>query len=143
MGLTARSTPRGRFGHQRTGYDHRRPVPMDQGFRIKYDQLIQEFDQWVHVSYSDKPRGQCLRAVKQEGKTISSLGDGSTALALFARMRGTLYPKDWFRHGHHIPPTRQPTRAGFPPSPSRNHRRKRSPTALRDTGRVNPLRVGA
>jgi hypothetical protein len=37
---------------------------------IKYDQLIQEFDQWVHVSYSDKPRGQCLRAVKQEGKTI-------------------------------------------------------------------------
>lgn len=37
---------------------------------IPYDQLIQEFNQWVHVSYSDKPRGQCLRAVKQEGKTI-------------------------------------------------------------------------
>ena len=37
---------------------------------IRFDQLIQEFDQWVHVSYSDKPRGQCLRAAKQDGKTI-------------------------------------------------------------------------
>lgn len=27
---------------------------------IKYDQLIQEFGAWVHISFSDKPRGQAL-----------------------------------------------------------------------------------
>lgn len=27
---------------------------------IKYDQLIQEFGSWVHISFSDKPRGQAL-----------------------------------------------------------------------------------
>jgi zinc D-Ala-D-Ala carboxypeptidase len=27
---------------------------------IKYDQLIQEFGSWVHISFSDSPRGQAL-----------------------------------------------------------------------------------
>ena len=27
---------------------------------IKYDQLIQEFGSWVHLSFSDTPRGQAL-----------------------------------------------------------------------------------
>lgn len=27
---------------------------------IKYDQIIQEFGSWVHISFSDKPRGQAL-----------------------------------------------------------------------------------
>lgn len=31
--------------------------------RINFDQLIQEFNQWVHVSWSNKPRRQCLKAV--------------------------------------------------------------------------------
>ena len=39
--------------------------------RIDYDQLIQEFDSWVHISYnSDKNRKQCFRASKNKsGKT--------------------------------------------------------------------------
>lgn len=37
---------------------------------IPFDQLIQEFDQWVHVSYSDNPRREALRAVKENGKTV-------------------------------------------------------------------------
>lgn len=39
---------------------------------IPFDQLIQEFGRWVHVSYNPagNNRGQCLRAVKQNGKTI-------------------------------------------------------------------------
>jgi hypothetical protein len=44
---------------------------------ILYDQLIQEFDQWVHISYHpirEKNRKQCLRAVKQKGKTIYLTG---------------------------------------------------------------------
>ena len=39
---------------------------------IKYDQLIQEFDQWVHVSYSDNQRRQALRATKEGNRTIYS-----------------------------------------------------------------------
>lgn len=27
---------------------------------MKFDQVIQEFDSWVHLSFSDKPRGQAL-----------------------------------------------------------------------------------
>lgn len=27
---------------------------------VKFDQLIQEFGSWVHISFSDKPRGQTL-----------------------------------------------------------------------------------
>lgn len=37
---------------------------------IKFDQMIQEFGAWVHISYSDKPRRQCLRATKQGERTI-------------------------------------------------------------------------
>ena len=40
---------------------------------LPFDQLIQEFDRWVHISYNPalkKQRGQCLRAVKnQQGIT--------------------------------------------------------------------------
>lgn len=39
---------------------------------LVFDQLIQEFDQWVHVSYNPitkDNRRQCLRAIKQNGKT--------------------------------------------------------------------------
>jgi hypothetical protein len=38
---------------------------------LPFDQLIQEFDNWVHISY--KPtnnRGQVLRATKQNGVTV-------------------------------------------------------------------------
>lgn len=36
---------------------------------IAFDQLIQEFDRWVHVSYSiSKNRNQCLRARRVSGK---------------------------------------------------------------------------
>jgi len=30
-----------------------------------FDQLIQEFDSWIHVSYRKNPRRQVLRAIKQ------------------------------------------------------------------------------
>ena len=38
---------------------------------IEFDQLIQEFDRWVHVSYTavGKNRKQCLRAIKVDGQT--------------------------------------------------------------------------
>lgn len=39
--------------------------------RLPFDQLIQEFDHWVHVSFRDRPRGEVLRATKSAtGKTI-------------------------------------------------------------------------
>ena len=39
---------------------------------IVFDQLIQEFDSWAHVSYNatGANRQQCLRAIKQNGHTI-------------------------------------------------------------------------
>jgi len=38
---------------------------------LTFDQLIQEFDSWVHVSYVQKGnRRSVLRATKQRGKTI-------------------------------------------------------------------------
>lgn len=38
---------------------------------LPYDQLIQEFNQWVHVSYNEAGgRRQNLRAVKDNGKTV-------------------------------------------------------------------------
>jgi zinc D-Ala-D-Ala carboxypeptidase len=37
---------------------------------IRYDQLIQEHSQWVHISRSDKPRRQRLYATKVNGVTI-------------------------------------------------------------------------
>lgn len=36
----------------------------------EYDQLIQEFDEWVHVSWNGfNNRNECLRATKENGKT--------------------------------------------------------------------------
>lgn len=38
---------------------------------LPFDQLIQEFNQWVHVSYNPAGnRRMCLRAMKDNGKTI-------------------------------------------------------------------------
>ena len=37
---------------------------------LPFDQLIQEFDSWVHCSYRANPRKQKLRAIKKGGKTI-------------------------------------------------------------------------
>ena len=38
---------------------------------IIFDQLIQEFGHWVHISYTSvaENRGQCLRAIKVDGQT--------------------------------------------------------------------------
>ena len=38
--------------------------------KLPYDQIIQEFDSWVHCSYRENPRGEKLRAIKLKGKTI-------------------------------------------------------------------------
>ncbi len=41
--------------------------------QLKYDQVIQEFDSWVHISWNgSKNRQQALRATKVKGKTIYS-----------------------------------------------------------------------
>ena len=37
---------------------------------VPFDQIIQEFDSWVHVSYKAEPRGQKLRAHKKDGVTV-------------------------------------------------------------------------
>ena len=37
---------------------------------IAFDQLILEFDEWVHVSFNDNPRRQVLTAKKINGKTV-------------------------------------------------------------------------
>lgn len=37
---------------------------------LPYDQVIEEFSRWVHVSYSDNPRGQKLLARFENGKTM-------------------------------------------------------------------------
>lgn len=37
---------------------------------IAYDQLIQEFNEWVHVSWTIPPREQKLIATKVNGKTV-------------------------------------------------------------------------
>lgn len=34
-----------------------------------YDQVIHEFSRWVHLGFSDVPRGQLLTAMKEDGKT--------------------------------------------------------------------------
>jgi len=38
--------------------------------KLPYDQIIQEFDSWVHCSYRENPRGEKLRATKIKGKTV-------------------------------------------------------------------------
>ncbi len=45
---------------------------------LPFDQLIQEFDRWVHISYDPaKPnqRGECLRAVKDANGSTKYLPD--------------------------------------------------------------------
>lgn len=38
--------------------------------QLPFDQLIQEFGRWVHVSYGPRHRRQVLTAVKQGGRTV-------------------------------------------------------------------------
>jgi zinc D-Ala-D-Ala carboxypeptidase len=40
---------------------------------VQFDQIIQEFDSWVHVSFATPPRNQKLRATKENGKTKYSI----------------------------------------------------------------------
>lgn len=41
------------------------------GMGIEYDQLIQEFDSWVHISFNSAGnRKENLRAIKSNGKTV-------------------------------------------------------------------------
>lgn len=37
---------------------------------LPFDQVIEEFGSWVHVSYGPRNRRQALRAVKVNGKTV-------------------------------------------------------------------------
>lgn len=37
---------------------------------LPFDQLIQEFGQWIHISYRANGRRQKLRALKKNGKTV-------------------------------------------------------------------------
>lgn len=37
---------------------------------LPFDQLIQEFGRWVHVSYGPRHRRQVLTAVKRDGRTV-------------------------------------------------------------------------
>jgi hypothetical protein len=37
---------------------------------LVYDQVIEEFNSWVHISFSEENRGQKLIATKENGKTI-------------------------------------------------------------------------
>ena len=38
--------------------------------KLPFDQVIQEFNQWVHVSYRANPRGNKQRATVENGRTI-------------------------------------------------------------------------
>ena len=38
--------------------------------QIPFDQIIQEFNSWVHISYKSEPRLSKLRAIKVNGKTV-------------------------------------------------------------------------
>ena len=37
---------------------------------VPYDQLIQEYSRWVHVSYRPSPRRQAMYATLENGKTV-------------------------------------------------------------------------
>lgn len=45
---------------------------------LPFDQVIEEFGRWVHVSYGPRNRRQQLTAVKQGGKTVYHQGLGAT-----------------------------------------------------------------
>lgn len=40
--------------------------------KLPHDQLIMEFGQWIHVSFTDKNRGEQLIARLEDGKTVYS-----------------------------------------------------------------------
>lgn len=46
------------------GYTVEQLYQLIKNSNLPYDQLIQEFNRWVHVSYSERNRRQCLRATK-------------------------------------------------------------------------------
>ena len=41
---------------------------------LPFDQLIQEFGRWVHISYGPRHRRQVLTAVKRNGRTVYLTG---------------------------------------------------------------------
>lgn len=45
--------------------------------KIPFDQIIQEFNSWVHVSFATPQRGQKLRATKSNGKTIYTVDNNT------------------------------------------------------------------
>jgi hypothetical protein len=42
------------------------------GSGIKFDQLIEEFGRWVHISFDPRGRQQVLRAIRHNGRVIYS-----------------------------------------------------------------------
>ena len=40
---------------------------------VPFDQIIQEFNSWVHVSYAPQQRSSKLRATKENNKTVYSI----------------------------------------------------------------------
>jgi hypothetical protein len=51
------------------GYTVQELFDLIRSSNIPYDQLIQEYDRWVHFSYRPKGRRQALYAVKENGQT--------------------------------------------------------------------------
>jgi hypothetical protein len=51
------------FGAPTTVVSHLMDLPS-----VGYDQLIQEFGRWVHISWSPKPRRQVLTAKRVDGR---------------------------------------------------------------------------
>ena len=51
------------------GYTTEELFQLVKSSNIPYDQLIQEFSSWVHVSYRPNNRRQALYAVKENGQT--------------------------------------------------------------------------
>jgi hypothetical protein len=41
-----------------------------QSLHLPFDQLIDEFGRWVHVSYTEQPRRKVLKARIEAGKTV-------------------------------------------------------------------------
>mgnify|MGYP001570257169 CR=1 FL=1 len=43
-----------------------------QELKLPFDQLIQEYDRWIHCSYRLNPRGEVWRYTKKYGKTVKT-----------------------------------------------------------------------
>lgn len=56
------------------GYSPRDLCQMIVDLRLPFDQVINEFDRWTHVSFNAQPRGQVLTARFKNGGTVYSPG---------------------------------------------------------------------